>query len=144
MNPTVERILGKGLVVHQWVYEATDGRVGASLGGRPMLLLRTVGRRSGQNRTSALLYARDGDAYVVIGSKGGDPRHPGWFHNLSATPDVEIQVGRDRLPVRARVAEGEERTRLWAMADEVNKGQYTTYQSRTNREIPVVVLDPVR
>jgi F420H(2)-dependent quinone reductase len=142
VNPTVERILGKGLVVHQWLYEATDGRVGASLGGRPMLLLRTVGRRSGQKRTSALLYIRDGDAYVVIGSKGGDPRHPGWFHNLSAAPDVEIQIGRERHPVRARVAEGEERTRLWAMADEVNKGQYTTYQARTNREIPVVVLDP--
>jgi F420H(2)-dependent quinone reductase len=142
MNPTVERILGKGLVVHQWLYEGTDGRIGASLGGRPMLLLRTVGRRSGQSRTSALLYVRDGDAYVVIASKGGDPRHPGWFHNLSASPEVEIQVGRERLPVRARVAEGEERTRLWAKADAVNKGQYTTYQSRTSREIPVVVLEP--
>ncbi len=142
MNSTVERVLAKGLVVHQWLYEATDGRVGASLGGRPMLLLRTKGRRTGQPRTSALLYVPDGDAYVVIASKGGDPHHPGWFHNLSATPDVEIQVGRTRIPVRARIADGDERARLWAKADEVNKGQYATYQARTTREIPVVVLEP--
>jgi len=142
MNPMVERVLGKGLVVHQWLYETTDGRIGASLGGRPMLLLRTVGRRSGQPRTSALLYVRDDDSYVVIASKGGDPKHPGWFHNLLAAPDAEIQLGRHRLPVHARVAEGEERTRLWDRADQVNKGTYSTYQSRTGREIPVVVLEP--
>lgn len=142
MNETVERILGKGLVVHQWLYESTDGRIGASLGGRPMLLLRTVGRRTGQARTNALLYVPEGNAYVVTASKGGDPHHPGWFHNLSANPEVEIQIGRDRIPVRARIAEGDERTRLWAKADEVNRGQYSTYQSRTTREIPVVVLEP--
>jgi len=142
MNSKVEQVLGKGLVVHQWLYETTDGRIGASMGGRPMLLLRTVGRRSGQARTSALLYVRDGDAYVVIASKGGDPKHPGWFHNLVAAPDVEIQVGRQRLAVHARVAAGEERTRLWARADQVNKGGYSSYQARTDREIPVVVLDP--
>jgi len=130
------------LTVHQWLYEHSDGRVGASLGGRPMLLLRTVGRRTSQPRTSALLYVRDGDAYVVIASKGGAPQHPGWFQNLTATPEVEIQVGRARMPVRARVAEGEERSRLWALADKVNQGQYATYQSRTSRVIPVVVLKP--
>ena len=142
MNPKVEQVLGKGLVVHQWIYETTDGRIGASMGGRPMLLLRTVGRRSGHPRTSALLYVRDGDAYAVVASKGGNPKHPGWFHNLMAAPDVEIQVGRQRVPVHARVAEGDERTKLWAQADQVNKGQYTVYQSRTDREIPVVVLEP--
>jgi deazaflavin-dependent oxidoreductase (nitroreductase family) len=129
--------------VHQWVYEYSDGRIGATLGGRPMLLLRTVGRRSGEPRIAALLYVRDGDAYVVIASKGGSPRHPGWFHNLTATPEVEIQVGRERIPVRARVAEGKERSRLWARADEVNQGQYAVYQSRTSRVIPVVVLEPI-
>jgi deazaflavin-dependent oxidoreductase (nitroreductase family) len=106
-----------------------------------MLRLRPVGRRTGRPRTSALLYVRAGDAYVVIASKGGAPQHPGWFHNLTAQPDVEIQVGRDRIPVRARVAEGEERSRLWARADEINRGQYAAYQSRTNRVIPVVVLE---
>ena len=142
MNPLVERVIGTMLTVHQWLYEHSDGRIGASLGGRPMLLLRTVGRRTRQPRTSALLYVRDGDAYVVIASKGGAPLHPGWFHNLTAHPDVEIQVGRERIPVRARIAEGETRSRLWARADAVNQGQYTTYQSRTSRAIPVVVLEP--
>ena len=124
MNPLVELVFGPLLTVHQWLYEHSDGRIGASLGGRPMLLLRTVGRRTKQPRTAALLYVRDGDAYVVIASKGGAPQHPGWFHNLTAQPDVEIQVGRERIPVRARVAEGEERSRLWARADEINQGQY--------------------
>ena len=144
MNPLVERILGPLLSVHQWLYESSDGRIGASLGGRPMLLLRTIGRRSREPRTAALLYVRDGDAYVVIASKGGAPQHPGWFHNLTSRPDVDIQVGRQRIPVRARVAEGAERARLWTRADEVNQGQYAAYQSRTKRTIPVVVLEPRR
>ena len=142
MNPLLESALGPLLAVHQWLYENTDGRIGATLGGRPMLLLRTVGRRSGRPRTAALLYVRDGKAYAVIASKGGAPQHPGWFHNLTAEPNVEIQVGRERIPVRARIAEPEERSRLWARADEVNQGQYAVYQSRTNRLIPVVVLEP--
>jgi deazaflavin-dependent oxidoreductase (nitroreductase family) len=140
MNETVERVLGKGLVVHQWLYEKTDGRIGRSIGGRPMLLLRTVGRKTGEPRTSALLYVADGDAFAVIASKGGDVRHPGWFHNLTANPDVEIQVGRERIPVRARIAAGPERQQLWDRANEVNQGQYDVYQSRTDRTIPVVVL----
>ena len=107
-----------------------------------MLLLRTVGRRTRQPRTAALLCVRDGDAHVVVASKGGSPHHPGWFHNLTAHPNVEIQVGRERIPVRARVAEGKERSRLWKRADKVNQGQYAAYQSRTSRVIPVVVLEP--
>jgi len=142
MHPMVERTLGKALVVHQWLYERTDGRVGAKLAGRPMLLLRTVGRRSGERRTAALLYVRDGGNYAVIASKGGAPRNPGWFHNLVADPDVEIQVGRERIPVHARVAEDQERTKLWSLANGVNKGQYDAYQARTDRDIPVVVLEP--
>ena len=141
MNEKIEQVLGKGLVVHQWLYEKTDGRIGRSIGGRPMLLLRTVGRQTGEARTSALLYVPDGERYAVIASKGGDVRHPGWFHNLTAHPEVEIQIGRERIPVKARVAEGEERERLWAKANEVNQGQYDTYQSRTDRKIPVVVLE---
>ena len=142
MHPVVERVMGKTLVLHQFLYERTDGRIGASLGGRPMLLLRTVGRKTGEARTSALLYVTDGDDRIVIASKGGAPNHPGWYHNLVAQPEVEIQVGRERIHVRARVAEGDERARLWAKADEVNKGQYAAYQSRTDRAIPVVVLTP--
>jgi deazaflavin-dependent oxidoreductase (nitroreductase family) len=138
MISTMERI---GLTAHQWLYEKTDGRIGARIGGRPMLLLRQLGRKTGHARTSALLYVRDGDNYAVIASKGGDPKHPGWFHNLTANPDVEIQIGRQRIPVRARVAEGDERARIWARANEVNKGGYDVYQTRTDRKIPVVVLE---
>lgn len=142
MNARVEQVLAKFLDVHQWVYEKTDGRVGRSLGGRPMLLLRTVGARTGQPRTAALLFVRDGENHVVIGSTGGGPRHPGWYHNLQANPEAEIQVGRERMPVRARVATDEERPALWERANAVNQSQYDVYQSRTERQIPVVVLEP--
>ncbi len=142
MHPLLIALTGPLLAVHQWLYEVTDGRLGATIGGRPMLLLRTVGRRTGQPRTAALLYVRDGETYAVVASKGGAPKHPGWFHNLLARPDVEIQVGRQRIPVRARVAEGDERTRLWERADAVNQGVYAFYQSRTSRRIPVMVLEP--
>lgn len=141
MHPLVEAVLAPLLGVHQWLYEVSDGRIGTVLGGRPMLLLRTVGRKTRQPRTAALLWVPDGDAWAVIASKGGAPHHPGWYHNLVAQPDVEIQVGRERIPVRARVADGEQRARIWARADEVNQGQYTVYQSRTKRPIPVVVLE---
>jgi deazaflavin-dependent oxidoreductase (nitroreductase family) len=141
MHPLVEAVLAPLLGVHQWLYEVSDGRIGTNLGGRPMLLLRTVGRKTRQPRTAALLWVPDGDAWAVIASKGGAPQHPGWYHNLVATPDVEIQVGRERIPVRARIAEGEQRARIWARADEVNQGQYTVYQSRTKRPIPVIVLE---
>jgi F420H(2)-dependent quinone reductase len=130
------------LHAHQFVYERSGGRVGSSLAGRPMLLLRTVGAKTGQPRTAALLYVPDGDRHVVIASTGGGPKHPGWFHNLTANPEVEVQVGTKHIPVRARVADGEERERLWAKANEVNKGQYDVYQSKTERRIPVVVLEP--
>jgi F420H(2)-dependent quinone reductase len=136
---TLQRI---GLNIHQWLYDATDGRIGQSIGGRPMLLLRHVGAKTSKERTSALLYVPDGTSYAVIASKGGDPKHPGWYHNLMAHPDVEVQVGRKTIPVHARVAEGEERERLWKRADEINKGGYTQYQSKTDRKIPVVVLEP--
>ena len=141
MHPLVEAVLAPLLGIHQWLYQVSDGRIGTNLGGRPMLLLRTVGRKTRQPRTAALLWVPDGDAWAVIASKGGAPQHPGWFHNLVATPDVEIQIGRERIPVRARVAEGKQRARIWARADEVNQGQYTVYQSRTKRPIPVIVLE---
>ncbi len=141
--PLRDRILGTVVLgTHQFLYERTGGRIGSSLAGRPMLLLRTVGAKTGQPRTAALLYVRDGDDYAVIASRGGDTRNPGWYHNLRAQPDVEIQIGTTTIPVRASIAEGEQRDRLWAEADEVNKGQYSTYQSRTDRQIPVVVLTP--
>ena len=101
-----------------------------------------MGLLTGEPRTATLLYATDGDRFVVVASRYGGPVNPGWYHNLLARPDAEIQVGRRRIPVRAHVAEAEERTKLWELADRVNKGGYTTYQARTERQIPVVVLEP--
>ncbi|MCU1484774.1 MAG: hypothetical protein JWN67_1520 [Actinomycetia bacterium] len=141
MHPAVESFFAKGLGLHQWLYVKSDGRIGRSLNGRPMLLLRTVGAKTGIERTNALLYVPTGDAFTVIASTGGGPKHPGWYHNLLAQPDVDVQVGREHVPVRARVAEGEERERLWAEANRINKGGYDGYQLKTSRRIPVVVLD---
>jgi deazaflavin-dependent oxidoreductase (nitroreductase family) len=135
--------INRAFAGHVLVYRATRGHVGKWLpGAPPMLLLDHVGARSGTRRTSPLGYIVDGDAYVVIASKGGDPRHPAWFHNLRAHPDVTIQVGGRRLDVRARVATAEERARLWPRVVSAYGG-YAAYQKRTRREIPLVVLEPV-
>ena len=98
-------MLGHVLGVHEKVYKATDGRIGHKVLGVPCLLLRTEGRKSGVTRTNGLVYAADGDDYVVVASKGGDPKPPAWLLNLKANPEVEIQVGRDRQQGRARVVE---------------------------------------
>lgn len=128
--------------LHVSVYRATRGLLGHRVPfAPPMLLLDHVGARSGRRRTSPLAYVRDGDAYVVIASKGGHPRHPGWFHNLRAHPDTTVQVGARRIPVRARVATPQERDRLWPRAVEM-WGPYESYQRRTERTIPLVVLEP--
>jgi deazaflavin-dependent oxidoreductase (nitroreductase family) len=127
---------------HTNVYRATNGRIGHRHPGLPpMLLLDHVGARSATRRTSPLVYARDGEDYVIIASKGGFPQHPGWYHNLLANPDTTIQVGSRRLSVHARVATPEERPRLWQLAVKTYGG-YAGYQQRAGREIPVVVLEP--
>jgi deazaflavin-dependent oxidoreductase (nitroreductase family) len=123
-------------------YQETDGEVGYIWNGVPALLLTTTGRTSGEPRTNALIFARDGDDYVVVASMGGAPEHPGWYRNLLAHPEAEIQVKAERIRVVARTATDEERPRLW----EVVSGpwpNYNTYQERTERVIPVVVLTPV-
>jgi deazaflavin-dependent oxidoreductase (nitroreductase family) len=126
----------------QATYEATDGRLGSRLGHLRFLLLRTRGRRSGETRTACLTYVQDGENYAVIGSKGGSDSPPAWFLNLKADPAVEVQVGTRRFQARARVAAGAERDRLWSRANKV--WDYAGYQARTEREIPVVVLEPAR
>jgi F420H(2)-dependent quinone reductase len=128
--------------LHVELYRRTRGLIGHRVPfAPPMLLLDHVGARSGKRRTSPLAYVRDGDSYVVIASKGGHPRNPGWFHNLRAHPDTTIQVGANRRAVRARVATPEERERLWPRAVEV-WGPYESYQRRTKRQIPLVILEP--
>jgi deazaflavin-dependent oxidoreductase (nitroreductase family) len=132
------------LKVHQMIYERSGGRIGHRLGPTRALLLRTVGAKSGQQRTNALTYARDGASYVVVASMGGAPRSPGWYHNLRANPEVEIQIGTQRMAATARpVLPGDpDRERLWALADKNNGGRYRQYQTLTTRPIPVVVLTP--
>ncbi|MET0147086.1 MAG: nitroreductase family deazaflavin-dependent oxidoreductase [Ilumatobacteraceae bacterium] len=107
----------------------------------PALLLVATGRTTGKLRTRPLIYGRDGDSYVIVASKGGAPEPPGWYKNITANPDCEIQVRHDVIPVRARTAEGAERDRLWTMMAAILP-QYDEYQSRTDRPIQVVVLDP--
>jgi deazaflavin-dependent oxidoreductase (nitroreductase family) len=122
-------------------YRETDGEVGYLWNGVPTLLLTTTGRRSGEPRTSALIFGRDGDDYLVVASMGGAPNHPAWYLNLSADPAAEIQVRGDRIPVEARTASDAEKPRLWQIVNEVWPN-YDVYQSRTERAIPVVVLSP--
>jgi proline iminopeptidase len=108
----------------------------------PSLLLTTTGRKSGERYIFPLFYGTTGTSYFIVASKGGAPKHPGWFLNILADPNAEIQVGTKKLQVRARIAEGEERARLWEQAL-LFWPPYAEYQTKTEREIPVVVLDPV-
>jgi deazaflavin-dependent oxidoreductase (nitroreductase family) len=122
-------------------YRETGGEVGHKWKrGSKTLLLTTTGRRSGEPRTKPLIYEQDGDRYVIVASKGGAPKHPDWYRNLEKDPNVELQVLDDVFPARARTAEGEERERLWQL---VNRQwpDYESYQTKTDREIPVVVLE---
>ncbi len=122
-------------------YRETDGAVGHIWKeGSTILLLTTTGRTTGEKRTTPLIYARDGDRFVIVASQGGAPEHPGWYRNLVEDPNVELQVLGDVFPARARTAEGDERERLWAKANEVWP-HYAEYQQRTDRVIPVVVLE---
>lgn len=122
-------------------YVATGGADGHDWKpGVPTLLLTTRGRRSGQRRRTALIYGRAGDAYVVVASQGGDPKHPAWYLNLDADPEVEVQVRAEVFTARARTATGAERDRLWGEMARIWPA-YDDYQRRTDREIPIVVLD---
>ena len=132
------------LRVHHKIYTATDGRVGHKMIGVPTLMLRTTGRRSGVTRTNSLVYAQDGNDYLVVASKGGADEAPAWLHNLRAKPEVEVQVGRDRQPATARIVEPSDPDydRLWKIVNENNRDRYTAYQKQTERPIPVVAITP--
>jgi deazaflavin-dependent oxidoreductase (nitroreductase family) len=124
---------------HVRVYRETAGERGYHWRGTTILLLSTRGRRSGETRTTPLIHRADGDRWVIVASKGGAPANPSWFENLQADPDAEIEVGAETVPVRASVAEGDERVRLWSLMAEVWPA-YDDYQARTEREIPIVIL----
>ena len=138
MWPVLRRVMGG----HTAVYRATGGVIGHKVPfAPPMLLLDHVGAKSGKKRTSPLVYVRDGDDIVLVASKGGNPKNPAWFHNLKANPDTTVQVGSEKRPVHARVATDEERKRLWPKAVEA-WSDYANYQKRTDRKIPLVILEP--
>jgi deazaflavin-dependent oxidoreductase (nitroreductase family) len=126
--------------VHGGLYRLSGGRIGAHVAGLPVLLLTTTGRSSGKRRTVPLSYLEDGEAQVVIGSKGGAPRHPDWYLNLEANPEVEVQVGRAREQRQARRATPEEAELLWPLVLARAPG-YARYRAKTTREIPLVLLE---
>jgi deazaflavin-dependent oxidoreductase (nitroreductase family) len=136
--PLLRRLMGG----HTLIYRLTGGLIGHRFPGMaPMLLLDHVGARSGTKRTTPLLYIEDSPNVIVVASKGGYPKHPAWYHNLRAHPDTTVQIGSERRPVRARVAAPHERQRLWPMVVATYSG-YRDYQARTEREIPLVILEP--
>jgi deazaflavin-dependent oxidoreductase (nitroreductase family) len=135
-------LLRRLMRVHTIAYRATGGVIGHRLPGwRQMLLLDHVGAKSQIKRTTPLLYAIDGQNVVIVASKGGYPQNPAWYHNLLAHPDTTVQIRAERRPVHARVTTAEERERLWPLAVAVYRS-YESYQQRTGREIPLVVLEP--
>jgi deazaflavin-dependent oxidoreductase (nitroreductase family) len=136
--PLLRRLMGG----HAVIYRASHGLIGHRFpGAPPTLLLDHIGAKSGARRTSPLIYGEDGQNLILVASKGGYPKNPAWFHNLVANPDTSVQVGSRRLDVHALLAAGEERARLWTLMVGVYGG-YDDYQKRTEREIPLVVLEP--
>lgn len=123
-------------------FRANEGQVGGGFAGAPMLLLHSTGAKTGQERVHPLVYQRVGDAYVVFGSKGGAPTHPVWYLNLVANPEASIEVGTETLPVTARVAEGDERDRIWGEQKRAMPGFAEYEKTAGDREIPVILLEP--
>jgi deazaflavin-dependent oxidoreductase (nitroreductase family) len=142
-NKVVDRmwpVVKHAMAGHTLAYRASGGLIGHRVPGMPpMLLLDHVGAKSGKGRATPLAYLRDGDDYVIVASRGGHPKNPAWFHNLKANPDTTIQVGRERIPVRAHVATAAQHKRLWPKVVDLYGG-YQGYQDRTERKIPLVIL----
>jgi deazaflavin-dependent oxidoreductase (nitroreductase family) len=121
-------------------FRASDGKVGGPFEEMRLLLLHTTGARSGQERVSPLAYRRDGDKLLVFGTRGGAPKHPAWYHNVRANPRVTVEVGNERFDANARVADADERDRLWDEAKQ-EIGSFADYETKTKRQIPVIVLE---
>ncbi len=142
-DPTeTETPLPDWIADHMRRYIETDGEDGHIWRGVPTLLLTTTGRRSGKAKTLPLIYGQSGDDYLVVASRGGAPTHPGWYLNLEAQPEVEVQVAADRFRARARTANAAEKPALWKAMAEIWPA-YDEYQANTTRTIPVVVLERI-
>lgn len=145
LNKAYAKAFPEVLKAHGELYVRSSGRIGHKLlFGVPSLIVRTVGAKSGEPRTTVLTYASDGADYVVVASKGGAPRNPAWFHNMVAAGTVDVQVGTKRFPavVEALRPGDAHYQRLWDLADANNGGRYAAYQRKTRRPIPVVRLRP--
>ena len=146
MASAIEKlVLGNVLKFHHELYVRSGGRIGQHWLGSPSLILTATGAKSGEPRVCSLTYAEDGERYVIVASNGGARRSPAWYFNLRAHPDASIRVGTRRLDVHARIVgrDDPDYERLFTLADENNRGRYRAYQRRTDRPIPVVVLEPV-
>jgi deazaflavin-dependent oxidoreductase (nitroreductase family) len=137
-------VLPRVLRIHDAVYQKTNGWIGHRALGIPSLLLHTVGAKTGVPRTASLTYARDGEDYLIVASNSGGPKAPGWYYNLKANPNVEINVGRKRFGVTAKpvLPDDPDYARLWRIVNKNNSNRYEAYQKKTSRPIPVVVLTP--
>jgi deazaflavin-dependent oxidoreductase (nitroreductase family) len=135
------RLFNNSVKGHTAIFRLTGGRIGGKVVGGPVLLLHHVGAKSRKKRISPLLYLPDGDRMVIVASKGGYTKHPGWFHNLKANPDTVVELPREgKVAVRAREAPPDERDELWPRVVDLYRG-YAAYQKSTSRKIPIVVLD---
>jgi deazaflavin-dependent oxidoreductase (nitroreductase family) len=141
---TAWRLITKGMTgTHAAIYRASGGKVVGRMFNSPVLLLITTGRKTGRERTTPLLYLEDGENLVVVASVGGAPKHPDWYWNLKANPEARVEIGDRTLRIRAEEASGEEKRRLWARLVEMYP-PYEDYQRRTKREIPILVLRPLK
>jgi deazaflavin-dependent oxidoreductase (nitroreductase family) len=122
-------------------FRANSGRVGGPFEGGTLLLLHTTGARTGQERVNPVAYQKVDQGYAVFASKAGAPTHPDWYHNLVAHPDVEAEIGDQTVRLTARVAQGDERDRIWTRQKQTNPG-FAEYEQKTTRQIPVVILEP--
>jgi deazaflavin-dependent oxidoreductase (nitroreductase family) len=138
MSTTTTTLFG---AEHVRQYEATGGKVGHDWNGATCLVLRTIGRKSGEVRKFPLIYGRDGENYVVVASKGGAPENPGWYENLKSHPEIEIQVRDKVIPVTAHTGDAQEKSRVWPIMT-AQWPDYDKYQTKTARDIPVVILSP--
>ena len=122
-------------------FHSNDGKVGGMFEGQPLLLLHTVGRRSGKERVNPLMYQQRGDDYVVFASKGGAPENPDWYYNLISNPEASIEVGKKTISVRGYMVQGDERDKIWKSWTR-EFPQFAEYEEKTDREIPVIRLEP--